>query len=373
MKLPAMPAGPPLARRDFVIAGVVTVLCVVLFGVIDDPGEPAAGSLERTLGAAAFVLITAPVLWRRRAPVQAAAGFLVAVGLHVAAFGTVTRCGLVLPVSFVLGFAAAANLPQREALLALGGIVAAQAVMLLDDGSAGLDAMVIAVPAALAVWAGGRIVRSRTALTEALTEHNAEVRATREENARLEVATDRVRLSAELDELLRRRLGELARLAEAGGGDDAIGALQRIESESRATLDQMRATVSLLRGDEDHITEPQPTLTHLDALVLRAKGDGASVVLTGSPRALPAGLELSAYRVVEHLLAATDEGPGVEVEVNFGSDALEVTVAGPARRRGEAAIERARERVALHHGTLAASSRGGRTHVTAAFPVLAAV
>ncbi len=199
------------------------------------------------------------------------------------------------------------------------------------------------------------------------------MRAAREENARLEVATDRVRLSAELDELLRRRLGELARLAEAGGGDDAVGALRVIESESRATLDQMRATVNLLRGDEQHGTEPQPTLTHLDALVLRAKGEGARVALTGNPRALPAGLELSAYRVVEHLLAATDDGPGVEVEVNFGSDALEVSVAGPARRRGEAAIERARERVALHHGTLAASSRGGRTQVTAAFPVLAAV
>ena len=52
---------------------------------------------------------------------------------------------------------------------------------------------------------------------------------------------------------------------------------------------------------------------------------------------LPAGVELSAYRIVEHLLGALDDAPGVEVGVRFGEDALEIRVAGPAGRRGDAA------------------------------------
>ena len=86
---------------------------------------------------------------------------------------------------------------------------------------------------------------------------------------------------------------------------------------------------------------------------------------------LPAGVELSAYRIVEHLLSALEDAPGVEVGVRFGEDALEIAVAGPAGRRGEgAAIERARERARLQRGTLDAT-RGGRAEAVALLPVAA--
>jgi hypothetical protein len=63
----------------------------------------------------------------------------------------------------------------------------------------------------------------------------------------------------------------------------------------------------------------------------------------------------------------------VEVHVDFGADTLEVTVSGPARggrRRTEAALDRARERLALHHGSLESEVAGGRARATAALPVL---
>ena len=66
-------------------------------------------------------------------------------------------------------------------------------------------------------------------------------------------------------------------------------------------------------------------------------------------------MELSAYRIVEQLLDALEDAPDVEVRVRFGDDALELAVSGPARRAPKAAIERARERVQLHHGTLEAT------------------
>jgi hypothetical protein len=135
----------------------------------------------------------------------------------------------------------------------------------------------------------------------------------------------------------------------------------------------MRSVVGLLRDGDAAATEPQPTLAHLDALLLNQKGAEARLTVSGEPRLLPAGLELSAYRVVEHLLSATDDAPGVQVHVDFGADALEVTVSGPARasrRRTEAALARARERLALHHGRLESEVAGGRTRATAALPVL---
>ena len=129
--------------------------------------------------------------------------------------------------------------------------------------------------------------------------------------------------------------------------------------------------VGVLRSATGRAVAPQPTLTHLEAMLLRAKGAEARLSVDGSPRALPAGVELSAYRIVEHLLDALDDAPDVNVTVGFGPDALDITVSGPAARRGVAAtaIERARERAALHSGTLQAETRGGRAEAVAHLPI----
>ena len=371
-----MPAkGPPIARRDVAIAVLFAVLGVPFIGWMQDghhghtfgPARPVMGFL--------ILLAVVPLLWRRRAPLIAAAGTLIGIAIHVAIYGTITRCGLLLPLLFVEGFAVAAWLERREAFVGLAIVLGSGVVCLSSDASAGWSGLTVAVPVTLAVWFIGRVVRSRARMVAHLRERNSELRAQRETNARLEVESDRVRLSAELDELLRTRLFELTQLAEAGAGDDedAGPALARIEAESRATLEQMRSVVGLLRDGDAAATEPQPTLAHLDALLLNEKGTEARLTVTGEPRVLPAGLELSAYRVVEHLLAATGDSPGVEVHVDFGSDALEVTVSGPVRggrRRTEDALDRARERLALHHGRLESEIAGGRTRVTAALPVL---
>lgn len=366
--------GPRIARRDIAIAALFAVIAVPFIGWLQ---EDHRGDLAPAKPVMGFVILLAvmPVLWRRRAPLIAAAGTLAGTAVHVAAYGTITRCGLLLPLLFVEGFAVAAWLDRGEARIGLAIVLASSVVCLSADKSAGWDGLTVAVPVTLAVWFIGRVVRSRTSMVSRLRESNAELRDQREANARLEVESDRVRLSAELDELLRTRLSDLTQLAEAGAraDEDAGPALARIEAESRATLEQMRSVVGLLRDGEAAGTEPQPTLAHLDALLLSMKGTDAHLTVTGEPRLLPAGVELSAYRVVEHLLSATDDAPGVQIEVDFGSEALAVTVSGPARgsrRRAEAALDRARERLALHHGSLESEIAGGRTRATAALPVL---
>jgi hypothetical protein len=209
-----------------------------------------------------------------------------------------------------------------------------------------------------------------------LRARTAELRDARDERARLEVAAYRSSLSRELDELLQRRLGELARMAENGTRNgDAPGAaamLADIERESRRTLEEMRAVVGVLRDDASEApTEPQPTLTHLEALLVRAKGRDVRLTVDGSPRVLPAAVELSAYRIVEQLLEALEDAPGVRVRVGFGDDVLELAVSGPARRQAKASFDRVRERARLERGTVDATVRGGHAEAVVSLPLLA--
>ena len=327
-----------------------------------------------------FAFIAVPLLWRRVNPLLAAGGAAALAGLHVALFtDTVIRCGILIPLCFILAFAVGARLDMNPALLGLGATLLVGLFGCAFDAPTGADvwAMTFVAPVAVAIWVVGRIVRSRGRMVNELQTRTEELRAARDERARLEVAGDRARLSAELDGLLQRRLGVLADLAAGGDAADpeaAAATLARIEAESRSTLEEMRSMVGVLRDDASAADiASQPALTKLDGLLVRAKGAGAKLTVEGNPRALPAGVELSAYRVVEHLLEAVQDAPGVEVGVRFADQALELRVTGPMRRRGAAAIERARERAALDHGRREATLDGGRAEAVVSLPILAAV
>ena len=314
-----------------------------------------------------FLLITLPLLLRSSAPLHGLALSIAGVGIHFAAFGELWRCGPVYLVAFLMAFSAALRLPLRQALAGLGlAIALCMAMAAAGDGTTGL----VLQPIVLLMWGAGRLARSRTRMNEELEARTSALKVARDERARLEVSIDRARLSAELDELLKQRLADLARLAEEGGG---AATLVEIERESRRTLEDMRELVGVLRSDDGSAAvAPPPTLAHLEAL-LQIKGGGARLSVSGDPRALPAGVELSAYRVVEHLLSALHDAPEVEVEVRFAEDALGLRVAGATRRRDLGpAVERARERVQLHSGTLETTTGGGRAEAIARLPVGAA-
>jgi hypothetical protein len=323
-----------------------------------------------------FALLFVPLAWRRAAALAAIGATLALLVAHIALFGEMVRCGILIPLAMLLAFSAGSRLSGRQSLFGLALVIGFLLVMCLADSAEGapVAAMLFLAPVSAVVWAGGRLVQSHRGKAQVLAERTRELHETRERRAALEVTADRVRVSAELDELLQRRLAELAAMAEAGSRitDPALaaGALRELEGESRRTLDQMRAVVGVLRHDAGGLPPtPQPTLTHLDAMLLQSRGGDASLTIEGSPRALPAGVELSAYRIVEHLLAALGDAP-VEVRVRFGEEALELAVSGSARRPDPAAIKRAEERVHLHHGTLSSTSSGGRAETVASLPML---
>ena len=126
--------------------------------------------------------------------------------------------------------------------------------------------------------------------------------------------------------------------------------------------------------------EPRPSLDHLDLLVNRVRSAGlsVSVSVSGRPRPLPAGLDLSAYRIVQEALTNTLKHGGrtaVEVCVAYLPDALELTIAdhGSGAAAPAAAVPPGaehgligmRERAHLFGGTVEAGpgpSGGFRVH-----------
>jgi signal transduction histidine kinase len=218
-------------------------------------------------------------------------------------------------------------------------------------------------------------VHERMAAAAALRVRNAELRAQRERTAELAVAADRARVASDLNDFVRDQITVMAETATAGRElvvEDPIvarDALARIGTSGRETLAQMREVVGNLRAD--HLTGPQPVLADLDRLLDQATTADARLRVSGSPRALPAGLELSAYRIVEHLLEALEDSPGARVDVHlrFGDDALELDVAGPARKQPGAAFATAHERVALLGGTLKVETGSDRCSALVRLPL----
>jgi hypothetical protein len=362
---------------DITIALVASILAVA-YMAIQVPDDEIKASVWAV---PVFVLVTLPLLWRRAAPLAALLLMLGGLLVHVAIFtDTVVRCGIILPVMLLLVYSAGARLDWIRSLAGFAAAMLIGTIVCFTDQETGADPGAISFVAILVVvvWGIGVLVHSRGRMVGELEARTKELRRTRDERARLEVASDRARLSAELDELLQRRLGDLASLADAGAdpADPATTSetLVRIENDSRRTLEEMRAVVGVLRDDEAGAsTTPAPTLTQLDALLVRAKGARARLTVEGRARALPPGVELSAYRVVEHLLDALEDSPDVEVVVRFADDALELRVSGDLRRRSGAAIERARERARLHHGEVATTTDGGRTEALVSLPIFATV
>lgn len=362
---------------DVVIATVLAALSVVLMQmqVGMRVGVPVDGVTidSNTAWLHLFVLAPLAVLWWRRSVIAVTLVATAVVLLHTVAFGSVVRCGAGLPLAFVMAFLAGYQYERPRAWWALAAVELLAFAGLIDDAQAGLGILPVVAVMAVGIWWVARVARRRALLAAELRVRNEDLRTLRDQRALLEVTGDRARLSGELDSLLDRRLGQLSTLAEAGArtGDpsSAHALLTRIEDEGRRTLEEMREIVGRLRGGEPALS-PAPSVAHLDALIAR---HGARLEVSGDARALPASVELSAYRIVEHMLAVLDRDGGrpVDVRMSFVDGALDLGLTGQVARGADVrqAIARARERARLQDGTLEVKLSRGRARALAHFPM----
>jgi hypothetical protein len=373
---------------DWILAGALTAVGIGLMVenvTITDRQVASAianGSMVHRMSSHSWLMLpvylvaTVPVLWWRRGVIAVTGTALAVIVVHDVVFGWVTRCGAGLPLAFVLAYLGAVALERRQAWIQLGLTTLLTAAVLVVDSTTGFGPILLALPVVLIVFGVGRAVRHRTAMSTELKARTLELQQLRDERAALEVAGDRARLSRELDALLQVRLGQLMTAAESGRDLHPQGAkalFELIESDSRATLDGMREIVGLLRGG-DVALAPAPTVAHLDALLARHTGADARLTVAGDPRSLPATVELSAYRIVEHLVNVLEDqrDARIEVAVRFDDDTLELHVNGPVDRSADvkAAVARAKERATFLGGSLDVKVSRGHAYAVALLPVL---
>ncbi len=239
-----------------------------------------------------------------------------------------------------------------------------------------------------AVWGAATIVRSRNELATALAARTVELEHEREEKARLAVAEERARVARELHDVVAHNLSIMVvqagaeRRALAGERPQTAEVLDTIEQTGRAAMAEMRRLLGMLRRSDDELAlAPQPSLEHVGDLVAQVREAGLPVelVVEGDVRALPRGIDLSAYRIVQEALtnALKHAGPArARVTIRYGAGALDVEVAddggGPPGEppAGGHGLIGMRERVALFGGELATGRRsGGGYAVRARLPI----
>lgn len=363
-----------LSVLDIAAAVILSAYAVALASGVVHTGHP-HGGVAASIGVLAMTL---PVAWCRRWPLAAAGVLAAAAVLNGVLFGPMVRCGAALPAVFLVAFATGVRCDRARSaagLLLCAGAVAAEG---LYDPQIEARGLVVVLPVLIAFFAAGRLVRARTETAKALRVRSAELRRQREQTARLAVLADRARVTADLEGTLHTQIGGIASTAATGLGaldtDHAAArqALASIERDGRAVLGHLRDVLGSLQ--EPAPSEPQPTLARLSELLGRATTADARLTVDGSPRTLPAGLELSGYRIVEHLLLALQDAPdaAVDVRLRFCPDALELHVSGPPAPAADlrAVLAAARERASLHGGSVDSRLADGVCYAMARLPLI---
>ncbi|MBM9622010.1 sensor histidine kinase [Streptomyces zhihengii] len=247
----------------------------------------------------------------------------------------------------------------------------------------------------LVAWTGmaaaaGDAVRSRRAFVDAIRERAERAERTREEEAGRRVAEERLRIARDLHDVVAHHIalvnvqaGVAAHVMDKRP-DQAKEALAHVREASRSALNELRATVGLLRqsGDPEAPTEPAPGLGVLAELVTTFRQSGLTVEVARADEGVtpPAAVDLAAYRIIQESLTNVRKHAGAdaraEVSVVRVGSTLEVTVldngaAGPAPAEGGGhGLIGMRERVAALGGALTAGPRyGGGFRVQAILPL----
>ncbi|MET8243405.1 sensor histidine kinase [Streptomyces sp. NPDC005202] len=381
----------PLALDAALAAAVL--ICMVAGSFVDPHGENGVSWGVRTPDSLSLVLIVigaAALVFRRRAPMTV-----------LAVTGTVSL------VECVTG--------DPRAPVAMSAVVALYTVAATTDRPTtwrvGLLTMTVLTGAAMLAgplpwyaqenlgifaWTGmaaavGDAVRSRRAFVQAIRERAERAERTREEEARRRVAEERLRIARDLHDVVAHHIalvnvqaGVAAHVMDKRP-DQAKEALAHVREASRSALNELRATVGLLRqsGDPEAPTEPAPGLDRLDELAgtFRSAGLHVEVARADQGTTLPAAVDLAAYRVIQEALTNVQKHAGTqakaEVSVVRVGPNVEITVLddgadeddGPETGGGHGLLGM-RERVTALGGTLTTGPRhGGGFRVHAILPV----
>jgi signal transduction histidine kinase len=355
-------------------------------------GTEAGGVFEsKPLSSGLMLLLTVPLIWRRRAPFAVAASNGAGRAVQALVTGSwVATHGITLATIVALYAAGAYGKRWRGWV----GLVCVDAGLLVANaydrapGEGGLWNALFFYLLTLFVFAIGLYVGGRRQSRE-LQRRTERLERERAEQAHA-IAEERARIARELHDVVAHGLSATVIQAEAAEGvlarepEKARRSLHRIQATSREALREMRRLLKIVRAPEstDDDLSPQPRLDQLDRLV-EAAGDEPRVELRvdGARREVPPGVDLSAYRIVQEALTNVRRHAGrsasVTVTVHYGEGSLDIEIAddgtGPQSSDGFGhGLIGMRERVLFFGGRFSAGpgEKGGFV-VRASFPLAA--
>src|SRR5215216_3942819 len=372
-----------------VAAGVATALLLSVVSVPVGSGVPVG---VVALGYALVLLHTLPLVTRRRFP-GAVLALCVASGL---AFAALFMPPFFLGPAMLVAVYSVAAYGRRW--VSLAGLAVAElglAAVQLTPGRLERSAFLLFMGIIAVAWMLGHFVGDRQVYAAQLEERTAELEQAREELARRAVVEERLRLARELHDVVAHAMSVIAVQSGVGAHVAAsrpqeVGkALAAIETTSRAALTELRRLLGVLRQDSDPQASltPVPGLANLDRLLTEVGKAGLAVRVRvkGTPLQLPAGVDLSAYRIVQEALTNVVKHAGpAHAQVTIGYRDQDVTVevtddgqgAVTSGSDGQAGSGHGligmRERVAAFGGELEVGPRpGGGFRVAARLPLAA--
>jgi signal transduction histidine kinase len=344
-----------IPRVDLAIAAGLLVWAVLEALFADGPGSTAT----RVLLAVGF---TVPMAFRRRWPITAL--LLVALLAVIrGATGGVDEVGAMPVPTLLLGSFSAALYARPRRLAYLAAPVPIVVAPLAGFGE--IEVLPVFFLAGTA-WGAGFLIRRRA-------EQLARARARGPELAREAVAAERARMARELHDLVAHSVTVVSVQAGAAEGvmrsepGKARAHLEAVHRAAHEALVELRRLVGVLREDEASYS-PQPGLERLDQLVEEARGAGLPVELIADGRRerVPAGLDLTAYRIVQESLTNVRRHAGnapTRVRIRHGEERLELEIAnapgpgdGVLGAGGGQGLIGMRERVRLYGGTFEAGA-----------------
>jgi signal transduction histidine kinase len=417
----ADPPGEYQVVADVALAVAVAVACLAVAGLA--AGNP-AGQVPAEVGFAgrpgwqaiipAVAARTMPLAIRRFRPLTAF--WLCLAGCLVVAFpGSLRGSAGTIAVDLIAlvpaAYSAVAHSRHRPAaLVSMPTVLVVLVVRGLWPAPAGnytmLATLLVFIMTVLAVGNTARLSQRRAGESQARLLRLAE----EQENAtRQAIGHERARIARELHDVVTHNVSMMvvqagaARRVLGASPDEARSALLSIEESGREAITELQHMLGLLTqpGDRDEAgpaaaagavpLRPQPGLGQVRPLIDRVTAAGLPVELrvSGTPRALPPGTDLAAYRVIQEALTNVIKHAGkssATVTLDYRDDALVVEVAdngargeAAARRRGAPGALAAvpggrgllglRERVSLYGGDLDAGSQPeGGWRVRARFP-----
>ncbi|WP_196926744.1 sensor histidine kinase [Micromonospora ureilytica] len=374
--------GRPLRGVAFDVAVAALVALVSLTAAVSQPGGWAATLVGVGMAVA--------LLFRRTHPsvvtVAVAALALIQV---IAEWGP-----LVYDVAVLIALYSVVKYGERLRDGVLAGAVAAVGVLLAAAQTPNvIQWWVTALWYALvtgAVWLVALNVRTRRLYVLSLEERATTLEREREAESRAAVAEERTRIARELHDVVAHSMAVM--IVQADGARfmldrdpaQARTAVKVVADTGRQALEEMRRLVGVLRdagpsgadGADGLAVAADPehrrlALAELPDLLARFDDAGLHIrsTVTDTPPALPPGLELTVYRVVQEALtnALKHAGVGARVEVvlSYTAEAVVVRVVDDGRGRplvspapsGGHGLLGMRERVTVYDGSLAAGPR----------------